>query len=117
MFLLLHIYNIVNCQKKIPPSSGPPWRHPPSEIVFQEQSYSSLHSGWSLACDYFHGDIDDPCGVIRFLRSYRRSLRRCWLLVVIPEAIGGRAVADAAILIVSRRTKHRKTWLNILKHG
>ena len=34
------------------------------EFVFQEQSYSSLYSGWSLAWDHFRGDIDDPCGVI-----------------------------------------------------
>ena len=36
----------------------------PSEIVFQEQSYSNLHSGRSLAWDHFYGDIDDLCGVI-----------------------------------------------------
>ena len=34
------------------------------EFVFQEQSYSSLHSGRSLAWDYVCGDINDPCGVI-----------------------------------------------------
>ena len=34
------------------------------EFLFQEQSYSSLHSGRSLACDHFRGDIDDPCGII-----------------------------------------------------
>ena len=34
------------------------------EIVFQEQSYSSLHSGLSLAWDHFCGDIDDHCGII-----------------------------------------------------
>ena len=37
---------------------------PPLEFVFQEQSYSSLHSRWSLAWDHFLGDIDDPCGII-----------------------------------------------------
>ena len=31
------------------------------EFVFQEQSYSSLHSGQSLAWDHVR---DDPCGVI-----------------------------------------------------
>ena len=36
----------------------------PLEFVFQEQSYSSLHSGWSYAWDHFCGDIADPCGVI-----------------------------------------------------
>ena len=49
----------------------------PLEFVFQEQSYSSLHSGWSSAWDHVRGDIDDPCAV-----------------VAIPEVIGGRAVAD-----------------------
>ena len=34
----------------------------PLEIVFQEESYSSLHSGWSLAWDHFRILIDDPCG-------------------------------------------------------
>ena len=37
---------------------------PPLEIVFQEQSYSSLHLRRSLAWDHFCGDIDDPCGII-----------------------------------------------------
>ena len=38
----------------------------PSEIVFQEQSYPSLHSasGQSLAWDHFRGDIDDPCDIV-----------------------------------------------------
>ena len=34
------------------------------EFVFQEQSYSSLHSGQSLVWDHFHGNIDDPCRVL-----------------------------------------------------
>ena len=34
------------------------------EIVFQEQTYSSLHSGQSLAWDDFSGVIDDPCSII-----------------------------------------------------
>ena len=37
---------------------------PPLEIVFHEQSYSSLHLRWSLAWDHFRGDNDDPCGII-----------------------------------------------------
>ena len=32
------------------------------EIVFQEQSYSSLQSGWNLALDHFRCVIADPCG-------------------------------------------------------
>ena len=38
--------------------------HAPLEVVFQEQSYSSLHSGWSLALDHFRCDIADPSAVI-----------------------------------------------------
>ena len=41
-----------------------PMLNPGLEFLFQEQSYSSLHSGRSLACDHFRGDIDYPCGVI-----------------------------------------------------
>ena len=36
----------------------------PLEFFFQEQSYSSLHSGQSLTWDHVRGNIDDPCGVI-----------------------------------------------------
>ena len=45
----------------------------PLEIVFQEQSYSSLHSGWSLAWDHLHGTIADPSGDWWLLS--RRSMR------------------------------------------
>ena len=34
----------------------------------------------------------------------------------IPEVIGSPAVADSAIAIVVRLTKHRKILLNIIKH-
>ena len=64
----------------------------PFQFVLEEQSYSSLHSGWSLACDYFRSDIANPCSIIR-----------------IPEAIGSRTVVDAAMEIVARLTKQRKT--------
>ena len=40
------------------------WTGSPLEVVFQEQSYSSLHSGRSLAWDHFRGDIINPFGVI-----------------------------------------------------
>ena len=36
----------------------------PLEFFFQEQSYSSLHSGRSSALDHICGDIDDQCGAI-----------------------------------------------------
>ena len=72
---------------------------PPLEFFFQEQSYFSLHSGWSLAWDHLRGDITNPCGV-----------------VAIPEAIGGCAVTDAVMMIVARLAKHHETLLNIVKH-
>ena len=40
------------------------WRQAPLKFFFQEQSYSSLHSGRSLAWDHIRGDIDDSCGAI-----------------------------------------------------
>ena len=39
-------------------------RATPLEFFFQEQSYSSLNSGRSLAWDHVCGDIDDLCGAI-----------------------------------------------------
>ena len=59
----------------------------PLEFVFQEQSYSSIHSGRSLAWDHVRGDIDHPCGV------------------AIPEAIGGRRSLRDPLNII----KHSKT--------
>ena len=53
--------------------STTPWRlrltidqsvKPPLEFVYQEQSYSSLHFGRSLAWDHFCGNIADPCAII-----------------------------------------------------
>ena len=49
--------------------------HAPPGFVFQEQSYSSLHSRRSLAWGHFRGHIDDPCGVIVDPCGYRRFLR------------------------------------------
>ena len=74
----------------------------PLEFVFQEQSYSSLHSGRSLAWDHVRGDIDNSCGVVA---------DPCGAF-----AIGGRAGADAATAFVARLTKYHKTLLNIVKH-
>ena len=77
----------------------------PWEIVFQEQSYSSLHSGRSLAWDHFCGDIDDPCGVIAnfcgVIAAFCGVIGDPCDVVTIPEAIGGHAVADAVIPIVA----------------
>ena len=82
--------------------------HSPLEFFFQEQSYSSLHSGRSLAWDHVRGDIDDSCGAIADFCG----------VVADPcgaYAIGGRAGADAATAFVARLAKH-KTLLNIVNH-
>ena len=64
----------------------------PLEFVFQEQSYSSLHSGRSLAWDHCCGDIDDPCGAIA---DFCAVIADPCGVVAIPEAIGGRRCGDA----------------------
>ena len=76
-------------------------------------AYSSLHSGWSIAGDHVRGDIDDPCTVIA---DFRGVIADPCGVVAIPEAIGGRAVADTATPIVARLAKHHTTLLNIVKH-
>ena len=92
----------------------------PLEFVFQEQSYSSLHSGRSLAWDHVLGDIDDPCGIIAdfygviadfcgVIADFCGVIADPCGVVAIPEAIGVRAVADAAMPIVARLAKHHKT--------
>ena len=97
--------------------------HAGLEFLFQEQSYSSLHSGRSLACDHFRGDIDDHCGVIADFCGVIADF--CGVIAdfcgviddpcgvgAIPEAIG----APARSPIVARLAKHHKTLLNIIKH-
>ena len=98
----------------------------PLEIVFQEQSYSSLHSRWSLAWDHFRGNIDDPCGVIadfcRVIADFCGVIAHFCVIIAYPcyvtirEAIGVCPDTDAAIPIVARPTKYRKTLLNIVKN-
>ena len=97
---------------------------PFSKIVFHKQSYSSLHSGQSLAWDHFHciignpcsitanlcGVIADPCGVIAYL--CRIIIDPCgdWLSFS-PQC-------DDAI--IARLTKHLETLIKhneaLLKH-
>ena len=67
----------------------------PLEFFFQKQSYSSLHTGWSLARDHVRGDIDDPwvaiadfCGVIA---DFCGVIANPCGVVAIPKAIGGPA--------------------------
>ena len=59
----------------------------PLEFFFQEQSYSSLHSGRSLAWDHVRGDIDDPCVAIA---DFCQIIADPCGVVTIPEEIGGR---------------------------
>ena len=96
----------------------------PLEIVFQEQSYSSLHSRQSLAWDHFRGDINnpcgntadpcgviadpcgviaDPCGVIVIPVALSRSLRRC------------RSLRDSLNIVKHHKT-HTKTSCYIVIH-
>ena len=66
----------------------------PLEFFFQEQSYSSLHSGRSSAWDHVRGNIDDPCGAIA---DFCVVIADPCGVVAIPEAseaIGGCAFAD-----------------------
>ena len=60
-------------------------RAAPLEFFLQEQSYSSLHSGRSLAWDHVRGDIDDPCGTIA---DFCVVIADPGGVVAIPEAIG-----------------------------
>ena len=78
----------------------------PSEIVFQEQSNSSLHSGWSLAWDHFCGDIDDPCG--------SSPISALLLLIRAPLSLSMGQSADtrSVMPIVARLAEHRKTSWN-----
>ena len=92
------------------------------EFFFQEQSYSSLHSGWSLAWDHVRGDIDDPCGAIADFCGVIADLRVVIadLCIVIADPCGVVAIPEAigvcALPIVARLAKHHKTLLNIVKH-
>ena len=60
-------------------------RDAPLEFFFQEQSYSSLHSGRSLAWDHIRGVIDDHCGTIA---DFCGVIADPCGVVAIPEAIG-----------------------------
>ena len=89
---------------------------PPLEFFFQEQSYSRLHSGWSLAWDHVRGDINDSCGAIA---DFCGVVADFCGVVANPYgdfAIGGSAGADAATAFIARLAKHHKTLLNIVKH-
>ena len=88
--------------------------HTSLEIVFQEQSYSSLHSGRSLAWDHFCGDIADSYGVIPNFCSIIAD--PCSVIadpcgvVLIPET------SQSLWQLVAQLAKHRKTLVNLVKH-
>ena len=67
-------------------------KQPPLEFFLQEQSYSSLHSGRSLALDHVRGDIDNPCGAIAdfcgVIADFCGVIADPGGVVAIPEAIG-----------------------------
>ena len=85
----------------------------PLEFFFQEQSYSSLHSGRSSAWHHVRGDIYDPCGaIVNFcgvIADFCGVIADFCGVIPIPEAIDGRAGTDAATPIVVRLAKHHKT--------
>ena len=85
----------------------------PLEFLFQEQSYSSLHLGQSLAWNHVSIDIVDPYGAIA---DFCGVIADSCGVVAIPEAIGGCAVADTTMPIIVQLAKHHKTLLNIMKH-
>ena len=88
--------DITHLQKTYPKSQTT--LHPPLEFqrgmnfTPSPQSYSSLHSGCSLAWDHVRGDIDDPCGAIA---DFCPVIADPCGVVAIPEAIGGRRCGDA----------------------
>ena len=61
----------------------------------------------------FSMNVDDPCGVIA---DFWGVIADPCGVVAIPEVIGGRAVAGAAMSVVARLAKHHKTLSNIVKH-
>ena len=67
-----------NAASEIAGNAVPSGRVLALEIVFhfQEQSYSSLHSGQSLIWIHFCGIIVDPCR----LQHYRKSLQGCGII-------------------------------------
>ena len=83
----------------------------PLEFFFQEQSYSSLHSGWSLAWD-----IDDSCGAIADFCGFVADFCGVVTDPCGAFAIGDREGVDAATAFVARLAKHHKTLLSIVKH-
>ena len=70
----------------------------PLEFFCQERSYSSLHSGRSLAWDHVCSDIDDPCSAIadfcEVIADFCGVTADPCGVVAIPEAIGCRAGTD-----------------------
>ena len=79
----------------------------PLEFFFQEQSYSSLHLGRSLAWDHVRGDINDPCGAIA---NFCGVIADFCGVIAIHEVIGGRAGTDA-------RRQSLRDSLSIIKHS
>ena len=65
------------------------------ETVFQEQSYSRLHSGWSLAWDHFHGNIDIQTCMTVALTWCQHEMTQCLFMkvffarIIKKSAIGG----------------------------
>ena len=98
----------------------------PLEIVFQDQSYSSLHSGRILAWDHFRGDIDDPCCIIAdFCRviavpwgDHETLVKHCdtlWNVVKHPEPLLKHP--EPLLIHCQASWNTLKTLWNITKHS
>ena len=79
----------------------------PLEFFFEGQSYSSLHSGRSLAWDHVCGNIDDPSGAIAISAE----------LSPIPAALSRSLRRSAAARSLMRRRRSLCDSLNIIKHS
>ena len=74
-------------------------------LIVKRKFYTGLHSGQSLAWNYFCGDIADPCGIIGNFCG----------VIADPDALS-RSLRWSAMPIIAQLTNHRKTLLNIVKH-
>ena len=80
--------------------------HAHLEIVFQEQSYSSLDSGQSLAWDHFGSVIADPCGIIADICGVIADPCSDWLLQMLQLESAGSDVEWCNSLNI---VKHHET--------
>ena len=78
---------------------------------FQEQSYSSFHSGYSLACDDFCGITADPCS------NWRQCSRRCQSLRNSLNIVKHHETAVKHLEPLVKHCDTHKTLWNIMEHS